>query len=265
MALCQDVTPQVTARKKLEHSEQQLLHAQKELKMELEAGRQLQQQKDDFIGIASHELKTPLTTLKGSMQLLSQWMANEDVSPKVQRLIQLSNSNINKLSHILKELLNDTRINEGQLHLNKSLCSIAELFNDCCESFNIISHHQIYQKGDLNLSVFVDRDRIIQVIINLINNAIKYAPNSQEIILSASEEGNQVKISVRDFGPGIPAEKIPHLFKRYYRVDTSGIQYSGLGLGLFIASDMVSRHGGKIGVESEAGAGATFWFTIPLA
>ncbi len=258
-----DVTDQILALKKVERSEAELLETKQRLETELAAGRQLQQQKDDFIGIASHELKTPLATLKGSMQLLSRRVGDIDGLRKVENLIRLSNNSINKLSHLLEELLNDTKISEGQLQLKKSSFRISEIIDDCRRMVEIIGSHELQTQGDLEITVFADKQRIEQALINLVNNAMKYAPQSKSIQIQVEHTGTETVLSVKDHGPGIPAEKLPHLFKRYYRVDTGGIQFSGLGLGLFIVSEIIQRHGGTLGVDSTVDQGSRFWFTIP--
>ncbi|HEY0895229.1 MAG TPA: PAS domain-containing protein [Sphingobacteriaceae bacterium] len=258
-----DVTEQVLALKKVERSEAELLETKQRLETELLAGQQLQQQKDDFIGIASHELKTPLATLKGSMQLLSRRVRDIEGLEKVENLIRLSNNSINKLSHLLEELLNDTKISEGQLQLKKSSFKVSEIIDDCRRMVDIIGSHQLDPLGDLETTVFADKQRIEQALINLVNNAMKYAPQSKSIQIQVEHTGSETTISVQDQGPGIPAEKLPHLFKRYYRVDTGGIQFSGLGLGLFIVSEIIQRHQGRLGVESTIDQGSRFWFTIP--
>jgi signal transduction histidine kinase len=119
-------------------------------------------------------------------------------------------------------------------------------------------------QGDETIKVYADAQRIDQVIVNFVNNAVKYAPNSRNINIKVERDGKNVRVSVQDFGIGIPPEKVPHLFERYYRVDQSGIQFSGLGLGLYISGEIIERHNGKIGVESIVGSGSTFWFTLPL-
>ena len=117
----------------------------------------------------------------------------------------------------------------------------------------------------MELQVYADAERVNQVVINFVNNAIKYAPESKEIKINIEKVTDMAKVSVSDKGPGISADKLTHLFDRYYRVDTSGVQYSGLGLGLYISAEIIKKHNGQIGVDSELGKGSTFWFTLPLS
>lgn len=225
---------------------------------------QLQQRKDEFISVASHELKTPLTSLNASMQILQRLMKTEPSSNKVPLFIDKANHNMNKLIRLLDDLLNVTKIQQGQLALNKTMFNMAELINDCCEHIRLDGNHQLILKGDQELMVFADYRRLDQVIVNLVNNAVKYAPQSKIIKITIEHDDEAVTIAVRDYGIGINPEKLPHLFDRYYRVDALGHQFSGLGLGLYISSEIVNRHGGKIGVESARGEGSRFWFTIPI-
>ena len=118
-------------------------------------------------------------------------------------------------------------------------------------------------EGDLETAIYGDSDRIQQVIINFVNNAIKYAPNEKIIRIRAIDQEDAVRISVIDSGPGIDQEKAAHLFDRYYRVDAKGSQYSGLGLGLYISAQIIKKHGGEIGVSNNNGAGSEFWFVLP--
>jgi PAS domain S-box-containing protein len=222
-----------------------------------------QQQKDEFISVASHELKTPLTTLKASLQLMSRVINAEDTSEKLKTLVEKTNYNLKKLSTLVDDLLSSTKIEQGQLILNKSIFILATLADECCDHVRLEGVHQVIASGDLELQVYADRQKIDQVIVNLVNNAVKYAPKSDKILINIGKEKDMVKVTVEDFGIGIPSEKIPHLFDRFYRVDVSGIQYSGLGLGLYISSEIVKRHGGRLGVESMEGHGSKFWFTLP--
>lgn len=223
--------------------------------------KRLQQQKDDFISIASHELKTPITSLKISLQLLERMKANPTaLFPK---LIDQSARSMEKISELVEDLLNVTRIKEGQVMLNKRPFTIADLLEECNAYVRQLKAHELVVEGNRALQIIADENRIEQVIFNFLNNAVKYAPNSREIFLKVEDLDSNVKISVRDTGPGIPANKLPHLFDRYFRADQSGAQVSGLGLGLYICSDIIQRHGGQIGVDSVEGVGTTFWFTIP--
>lgn len=226
--------------------------------------RRLQEQrKDDFISIASHELKTPVTSLKASLQLLDRM--KDDPKPQVlPRLIEQSNRSMEKITSLIEDLLNVSRMNEGQLRLNKTTFTIAELLVGCCDHVRAAGKHDLIIQGDESLTIYADEHRIDQVVVNLVNYAVKYAPNSKEIYFMIAVEDNMAKVSVKDDGPGIAPEKQAHLFDRYYQATGGGFQNSGLGLGLYISSEIISRHGGKMGVESELGKGSTFWFTLPL-
>lgn len=225
--------------------------------------KRLQQQKDDFISIASHELKTPITSLKASLQLLERMKDNPSAAV-LPRLIEQSSRSMGKISELVEDLLNVSRMNEGQIKLSKSLFVLSDVLNECCSHIRITGRHELIFMGDEELQVFADEHRIDQVIVNFVNNAVKYAPNSREIYLIVEKENDTAKVSVKDNGPGISPDKLPHLFDRYYRADDAGFQVSGLGLGLYISADIIHRHGGEIGVESEPGMGSTFWFTLPL-
>ncbi len=138
------------------------------------------------------------------------------------------------------------------------------MIRECCEYIGVEGAFNISLQGDTDIQVNADSDRIGQVITNFIANAMKYAQNSKQIIIEIERINEKVRVSVIDGGEGVAAEKLPHLFERYYRADSSGSQYSGLGLGLYICSEIIKKHGGEIGVESELGHGSRFWFTLPL-
>jgi signal transduction histidine kinase len=225
---------------------------------------QLQLRKDEFISVASHELKTPITSLNASMQILQKLVKTEGVSDKVSLFVNKANNNLNKLLRLLDDLLNVTKIQQGQLALNITRFNLVALVKDCCENIHLDKEHEFIFKGDDELMVYADYRRIDQVMINLISNAVKYSPSNKTIEIAVSHTNNKATVSVRDFGIGINPEKLPHLFDRYYRVDALGHQFSGLGLGLYISSEIINRHNGKIGVDSILGNGSNFWFTIPI-
>lgn len=224
----------------------------------------IQEEKDDFISIASHELKTPVTTLKVSLQLMNR-MKDEPLPVMMSNLIDRANKSMDKVGTLIEDLLNTSKYSHGQLHLNKTDFTIGKIINECYDQINPEKKHLLKTTGDMNLQIYADADRIGQVIINFINNAIKYAPESDEINVDVTQIGEFVKFSVNDQGAGIAQDKIPHLFDRYFRVDSAGSQYSGLGLGLYICSEIIKKHLGEIGVNSEAGKGSSFWFTLPIS
>ena len=222
----------------------------------------LQERKDDFISIASHELKTPITSLTAVLQLLNRMKENPS-NKMIPVLIERANKSLDKVNQLIKNLLSVTQFNNGQLHLKKTLVSLYQLIDECCLQIS----NEIYTVktvGDLNIKVFADALRIDQVLVNFVINAIKYAPDSKEILITIEKIEDMAKVSVTDKGKGIPSDKLPHLFDRYFRVDGVGNQYSGLGLGLFISGEIIKKHGGEIGATSAMGKGSTFWFTLPI-
>ena len=217
--------------------------------------------KDDFISIASHELRTPITILSGTLQMLERKKANE--SSQVVGLIEQANKSMRKVNALVEDLLHASKMSEGQLHLHKTRFNIADAVKECCGQLDTKGFHKILFEGDEILEAFADSDRIQQVLINFVSNAMKYAPDKKVIIVRAEALTAAVRIAVADSGPGIDEEKAAHLFDRYYRVDADGSQYSGLGLGLYISSEIIKKHGGEIGVSSNPGTGSEFWFTLP--
>jgi PAS domain S-box-containing protein len=225
--------------------------------------KRLEQQKDDFISIASHELKTPITSLKASLQLLEK-LKDNPTSPIIPRLIDQSLKSMGKVSTLVDDLLNVSRSRDSQLQLNKSKFNIAELLDNCCNHVRVAGKYTLNISGDRSLTVYADEHAIDQVVVNFVNNSVKYAPDSLEIFMTIEKMDDSVKIAVRDTGPGVPPEKIPFLFDRYYQAQPAGFNNSGLGLGLYISSEIIRKHGGEIGVDSIVGVGSTFWFTLPL-
>ncbi len=226
--------------------------------------RILQQQKDDFISIASHELKTPITTLKASLQLLDRIkdQPNPSMLPK---LIEQANKSMSKVNVLIDDLLNASMANNGQLHITQQQFILADVITESCQDVRAAGIYKLMIKGDLTLKVHADPIRVEQIIINFVNNAIKYAPKSTEIFITLEQQGQMAKVTVTDKGNGIAANRLPYLFDRYYRIEDRDSQYNGLGLGLYICTEIVKKHNGQIGVDSELGKGSSFWFTIPLA
>ncbi|WP_158827462.1 PAS domain-containing sensor histidine kinase [Mucilaginibacter lacusdianchii] len=226
--------------------------------------KELERRKDDFISVASHELKTPITSLKMALQILER-LKNTPTSAALPKMIDQAGRSVDKVISLIDSLLNATRMNEGQLQLQKKTFAVIDLLRTSSSHIVANGKHEVHIECDESLQLHADEHRIEQVLINLLNNAVKYAPDSPIIYLKAEQQSEFVRISVRDTGPGIPAEKILHLFDRHYRADFSGTQYSGLGLGLYISAEIIKRHGGKIGVHSDLGKGSTFWCDLPLS
>ncbi len=225
--------------------------------------KRLQQQKDDFISIASHELKTPITSLKASLQLLERMKENPSTTlfPK---LIDQSSRSMRKITELVDDLLNVSQMGHGNIKLKISEFNISKMILESINHIKMANDHDLIIEGDHKLLINADEHRLGQVVINLVNNAIKYAPTSKKIIINISDINDNVRIAVKDFGNGVPPEKLPYLFERYYRAEDTGAQVSGLGLGLYICAETVRKHGGEIGVVSEVGKGSEFWVKIPI-
>ena len=230
--------------------------------MDVTNRRRVLQQKDEFINVASHELRTPVTSLKAAMQIMGRMKDNPN--PVVlSKMIEQSNRSLLRLTSLITDLLDSSRISQGKLNLVKSRFSLSKLISNCCNLIRDSSKHEITVEGDSNIEIEADEQQIEQVLINLVSNAVKYAPDARVITIRIERCVGEIKIGVEDHGPGIPADQLEHLFEQYYRVDYSGIQFSGLGLGLYISSEIVKKHSGKIGVTSILGKGTNFWFTLP--
>lgn len=225
--------------------------------------KQLQKLKDDFLGIASHELKTPLTSLKLYSQFIERNLrkSGDDKNADIVKKMDLQ---INKLNDLIGDLLDVTKIQNGKIQLNVSDFSFDDLVEEIVEEQQMSAHHRIVVNSDDIGDIVADRHRISQVMSNLIGNAIKYSPEADEVLVSTKKEKGKVVFSVQDYGIGIPDEQIKHVFEQYYRV-SGNLEESipGLGLGLFISSEIIKRSDGKIYVNSERGKGSNFCFELP--
>ena len=223
----------------------------------------LNSRKDEFIGVAGHELRTPITTIKGYLQLLETQASEGMIKDFTEKALR----QVNKLNRLITDLLDITRIQAGKLEYNLVRCSLPDLVKESIETvWQIHTSHVIESRlPDRDLLVIVDSAKIEQVLINFLTNAIKYSPGTNKVFLSVDVEGNRAIVSVRDLGIGIPKQHIPNIFRRYYRVNTTQYVIGGLGIGLYISKEIIDRHNGTIWVESEEGRGSTFYFSLPLA
>lgn len=225
----------------------------------------LQRQKDDFIGIASHELKTPVTSIKAYTQVLEHMLRKEGDEYKAD-LLQKMDNQLNKFNVLISDLLDVTKIQTGRMQFNSDFFDFNELVTEIVgEVRPTTSKHEIVLKSSTVPAIYADRDRIGQVITNLLTNAIKYSPDAEKIVVFTKTQNNEVHLCVQDFGIGIPNDKKNQVFQQFYRVSgTKEHTFPGIGLGLYICSQIIEREGGEIWVNSKEGEGSTFCFSLPI-
>lgn len=225
----------------------------------------LQQQKDDFIAIASHEVKTPVTSIKGYAQVLEKMLLKKgDV--KEAMMMNRMDGQVKRLTNLIADLLDVTKINSGKLQFRNTVFDFNPMVKELVEELQRTSErHTLVKHFNETGLVCGDRERISQVITNLITNAIKYSPSSDKIIIYTALENGEVTLCVQDYGIGIPQAKQEKVFEQFYRV-SGDMQHTfpGLGLGLYISSEIIKREGGRIWVNSNEGQGSTFCFALPL-
>ena len=223
---------------------------------------QSHQKKDEFIGIASHELKTPLTSVKLYLESLSK-MKHDKLS---ETFINKAKEGVNKLHNLILDLLDVSKIESGQLQLNERKLDLNELVDECIQDQQMsFTSHKIIRSGSTEASMVLgDKDRLEQVVINLISNAIKYSPDETRIHVETSNSNGFVTVSVTDFGIGILESEHKKIFGRFYRSREGNAVTSGFGLGLYICAQIIKRHNGSIGVESTEGKGSRFFFQVPM-
>ncbi len=221
--------------------------------------------KNDFIGMVSHELKTPLTTLTAVVQVTKNKLKNTD-DPFLKGAMETADLQVRKMANMISGFLNISRLDSGKILINKQEFLIDQLIQEIIEEFCITAAtHSIILSQCNPLKIFADRDKIGSVITNLLNNAIKYSPKGRKIEVNCLLTDNQFLVSVKDEGMGIKAKDAERLFDRYYRVESRHTtNISGFGIGLYLSAEIIKRHNGEIWVESEIGVGSTFYFTIPI-
>ncbi|MHA4807919.1 PAS domain-containing sensor histidine kinase [Flavitalea flava] len=230
--------------------------------IDIEDQKKAVEKKDEFIGIASHELRTPLTSLKAYIQLIA--VEKDGLPPEVNQYVRKANESIGKLQNLIRDLLDVSKIHSGKLEFSKGPVQLTELICDCMENARYMNPAYkiiFYEKEDLIVNG--NSERLEQVIMNLLNNAVKYSPHHPEVRLGVKKEGNAARVSVRDFGIGLSEENTSRIFERFYRVDHNFVA-GGLGMGLYISSEIIKAHHGYMGVKSRIGEGSTFYFDLPL-
>ena len=221
--------------------------------------------KNDFIAMVSHELKTPLTSMQGYVQLLALRAKNDEDTFSMSKLEKV-HSQVKKMTTLINGFLNTSSFEAGKIYLNEQTFEINDLLNEVVEEVMLITaNHNFVVMPSPKVSVKADRDKIGQVINNFLTNAVKYSPKGKNIDISCKESNGNIQVSVKDQGIGIKPQDQEKLFDRYYRIESVQNQtISGFGLGLYLSAEIIHRHKGKVWVESEMGKGSTFYFSLPL-
>ncbi len=226
--------------------------------------KELEQRKDEFISMASHELNTPVTGLSVYIQTLQKiFEKRKDLLSNL--YLSKANDQIQRTRHLIRDLLDISRIRLGLLSFNYSRFDLGQLIEEIVEVYRYLSkRHKIIFKQNSERIVFADRERIGQVLSNLLSNAIKYSPKKDKIIVKTFSDNNIVTVSVQDFGIGIAEKSRSEIFKKYYRVKGERQGSSGLGIGLYLSFQIIQKHKGRLWFESKQGKGSTFFFNLPL-
>lgn len=220
--------------------------------------------KDDFLSIASHELKTPLTTIKGLVQIL-QRMSGDHPNEKFLSTLDKMSGYIDRLNILISKLLDTSKIQSGNIELHMEPFEIDKTIHDAIENLSFaVPGYEIKLSGATGATIIGDESQILQVINNLLSNAIKYSPDSQKVDVAIHTVSNFVKVSVRDYGMGINYQDRLKIFERFFRASHIQKKFPGLGIGLYVSHEIIANHKGTLWVESEVGEGSTFNFTLPI-
>lgn len=224
--------------------------------------RILEQQKEDLINMVSHELKTPLTSAKMFMQILSKQLKDDS---QAQPLLVKIDDQIDKLNILVSEILDTTQIEQGKLELKREKFILKDEAREIIQDLQLITDHNLVFDWHTSEYLYADKARIRQVFTNFITNAIKYSQGKNDIIIRSRRSKDTIIVSVQDFGKGIPKAEQARIFDRFYQIhETNKNTQLSLGLGLYISKQIVTHLGGKIWVESEEGKGSTFFFSLPI-
>lgn len=227
---------------------------------DIEFQKKNEQLKDDFISIASHELKSPLTPIKGYLQLLQKMITGDT---KESTYVNKSLENLYKLEVLVNDL-DTSKINADNVIFNKTVFRFDYMLENCLENFaHETSTHKVKLKNCPPVAVNADALKIQQVLVNCISNAIKYSPDANEVVVDVDETESEIIVNITDFGIGIAKENLDKLFDRFYRVEDTSMKFKGMGLGLFISSEIIKKHQGKLWVNSQLGKGTTISFSLP--
>ncbi|MEO5648562.1 MAG: PAS domain S-box protein [Ginsengibacter sp.] len=232
--------------------------------VDLMQSKLMEEKKDEFISIASHELKTPVTTIKAYTQIA---LAKcKDCPDDVVMCLTKVNQFADKLTYLLNELLDVSKISLGKLNLSKKETNLNVYLPEVLDSIRYVTKdHKIVLEQNVVIKSMIDPIRLEQVITNLVNNSAKYSPGKENIVVRSAIKEGEIMVSFTDYCIGISPENIGKIFDRFYRVDETSGQFSGFGIGLFISSEIIKQHGGRICATSTEGKGSTLYFTLPIS
>ena len=233
---------------------------------DIDEQKRQEERKDAFISMASHELKTPVTSLKGFAHILQNRLKKRGDEESLRFLASI-NKQLTRLARLINDLLDITRVQQGKLEYEEEVFDVDGLVRETIENLQAgVSTHRLIFEESQDARVYADKDRIGQVLTNLITNAVKYSPDADRVVIRLCNDGNSAIVSVQDFGVGIAAKHQARIFERFYQVIDAGEKtYPGLGIGLYLSSEIIKRHGGRIQVDSEKGSGSTFSFSLPVS
>ncbi len=241
-----------------------LNEVQEKLLEEIEFRKQAENKKDEFISIASHELKTPLTSVKGYIQLLKRSLNKDDKTMAENHLAKAS-VQLEKLNELIVDLLDISKIESGKMKFNMQYFCADNMVNNAIEMLQQSNPgFTINKLGKTDENIYGDEMRLEQVVINFLTNAIKYAPGTNQVNVTINIKDGKLYLAVKDFGIGISAEQQARIFDKFYRVEEHSNRFNGLGIGLYICSEIINRHNGTIGVNSVPDEGSEFYFIIPI-
>ena len=225
---------------------------------------EVDEMKNEFVSMASHEMRTPMTSIKGSLELLLGGYAGE-LPAEASELLGISLTAVDRLVRLINDLLDISKIESGKMELKLDRINIGECIEKSMRSLRALAEaHRVSIRSDRTEGlplILGDRDRLEQVITNLLSNALKYTPHESEVTILACQRDNAVRVTVRDQGPGIPPDQLERVFDRFCQLEGAK---KGSGLGLTICRALIEQHGGKIWVESELGRGSRFQFELPV-
>ncbi len=243
----------------------QLKRMQESLENEIEQRKSLEKKKDEFISIASHELKTPLTSVRGYIQLIERLLAQQNTNPAIKTYISKARSQINKLGDLVADLLDVSKIDSGKMEFTIKPFKFDEMISEVVENIQQIHpDYSLIKKGSTSITIAGDEMRLEQVMVNFLTNAIKYSPERKDIYIETLVNNSELEVRITDSGIGISDELQKQLFEKFFRVEETSTRFQGLGIGLFICSEIINRHNGHCGVISKLGEGSTFYFKIPI-